>query len=48
MAEPIRMRVKLDGDVADVRVLIGHPMETGYRPGAEGRTGDRSCPAHSE
>ncbi len=31
MPEPIRMRVKLDGDVADVRVLIGHPMETGLR-----------------
>ena len=31
MAEPIRMRVKLEGDVAEVRVLIGHPMETGLR-----------------
>lgn len=31
MPEAIRMRVKLDGDVADVRVLIGHPMETGLR-----------------
>ena len=31
MPEPIRMRVKLEGDVADVRVLIGHPMETGLR-----------------
>jgi sulfur-oxidizing protein SoxZ len=31
MPEPIRMRVKLDGDMADVRVLIGHPMETGLR-----------------
>jgi sulfur-oxidizing protein SoxZ len=31
MPEPIRMRVRLDGDVADVRVLIGHPMETGLR-----------------
>jgi sulfur-oxidizing protein SoxZ len=31
MAEPIRMRIKLEGDVADVRVLIGHPMETGLR-----------------
>jgi sulfur-oxidizing protein SoxZ len=31
MPEPIRMRIKLDGDVADVRVLIGHPMETGLR-----------------
>jgi len=31
MAEPIRMRVKREGEVADVRVLIGHPMETGLR-----------------
>lgn len=31
MAEPIRLRVKLDGEVADIRVLIGHPMETGLR-----------------
>jgi sulfur-oxidizing protein SoxZ len=31
MPEPIRMRVKLEGDIADVRVLIGHPMETGLR-----------------
>jgi sulfur-oxidizing protein SoxZ len=31
MPEPIRMRIKLEGDVADVRVLIGHPMETGLR-----------------
>ena len=31
MPEPIRMRIKLVGDVADVRVLIGHPMETGLR-----------------
>ena len=23
--------MRLDGDVADVRVLIGHPMETGLR-----------------
>ena len=35
MPEPIRMRVKLDGDVADVRVLIGHPMETGLRKDAQ-------------
>jgi len=31
LPEPIRMRIKLTGDVADVRVLIGHPMETGLR-----------------
>jgi sulfur-oxidizing protein SoxZ len=31
VAEPIRIRIKLEGDVADVRVLIGHAMETGQR-----------------
>ena len=25
------------GDVLEVRVTIAHPMETGYRPGADGR-----------
>ena len=25
------------GQVIEVRVLIAHPMETGYRPGADGR-----------
>ena len=25
------------GDVVEVRVTIGHPMETGYRPGADGK-----------
>lgn len=38
MPEPIRMRIKLTGDVADVRVLIGHPMETGLRK--DPKTGD--------
>jgi len=31
MPEPIRIKVRLDGDVADVRALISHPMETGLR-----------------
>jgi sulfur-oxidizing protein SoxZ len=31
MPDPIRIRIKLTGDTADVRVLIGHPMETGLR-----------------
>jgi len=31
MAQPIRMRIKLEHDFADVRVLIEHPMETGLR-----------------
>ncbi len=38
MAEPIRIRIKLDGDLADVRVLIGHPMETGLRK--DSKTGE--------
>ncbi len=25
------------GEVIEVRALIGHPMETGYRPGADGK-----------
>ena len=25
------------GDVIEIRTLISHPMETGYRPGPEGR-----------
>ena len=25
------------GDLLEVRVTIAHPMETGYRPGADGR-----------
>ena len=25
------------GDVIDIRTLIAHPMETGYRPGEDGR-----------
>ena len=25
------------GDVIEIRALIAHPMETGYRPGADGR-----------
>ena len=25
------------GEVIEVRALIAHPMETGYRPGADGR-----------
>lgn len=25
------------GEVIELRALIGHPMETGYRPGADGK-----------
>ena len=26
------------GDVIEIRALIQHPMETGYRPGSDGKT----------
>ncbi|MEI7967673.1 MAG: thiosulfate oxidation carrier complex protein SoxZ [Betaproteobacteria bacterium] len=31
MGDPIKMRVSLAGDLATVKVLIPHPMETGLR-----------------
>ena len=42
MAEPMKIRVTLQGDVADVRVLMAHPMETGQRKDAAGK----SVPMH--
>ena len=29
------------GEVIGIRALIGHPMETGYRPGADGKVLER-------
>jgi sulfur-oxidizing protein SoxZ len=37
MADPMKMRATLNGDVADVRVLMGHPMETGQRKDGSGK-----------
>ena len=31
MADPMKIRATLQGDVVDVRVLMAHPMETGQR-----------------
>ena len=42
MGDPMKIRAKMDGDVAEVRVLMGHPMETGQRKGADGKI----IPAH--
>jgi len=42
MAEPMKIRATLKGDLAEVRVLMVHPMETGQRKDAEGRL----VPAH--
>jgi len=36
MSEPMRIRATLQGDVADVRVLMSHPMETGQRKNERG------------
>lgn len=36
MAEPMRIRATLQGDVADVRILMMHPMETGQTKNAKG------------
>ena len=36
MADPMKIRAILKGDTADVRVLMGHPMETGQRKDAAG------------
>jgi sulfur-oxidizing protein SoxZ len=37
MAEPMKIRATMKGDVADVRVLMVHPMETGQRKDNDGR-----------
>ena len=36
MAEPMKIRATLQGDVADVRILMLHPMETGARKESKG------------
>ncbi len=43
MAEPMKIRATMAGDVADVKVLMNHPMETGQRKDA--KTG-KLVPAH--
>ena len=43
MAEPMKIRATMSGDVADVKVLMNHPMETGQRKDA--KTG-QLIPAH--
>jgi len=36
MAEPMKIRATLKGDIAEVRVLMVHPMETGQRKDPNG------------
>jgi sulfur-oxidizing protein SoxZ len=42
MADPMKIRAQLQGDTADIRVLMSHPMETGQRKDSAGKT----IPAH--
>jgi sulfur-oxidizing protein SoxZ len=37
MARPMRIRARMAGDVADVRVLMAHEMESGQRKGSDGK-----------
>lgn len=41
MADPMKIRATQQGDVADVRVLMAHPMETGLR-----KQGGKLVPLH--
>lgn len=43
MAEPMKVRAQLSGDLLDIKILIGHIMETGQRKDA--KTG-QVIPAH--
>ena len=37
MAEPMKIRATLKGDLVEVRVLMVHPMETGQRKDIDGK-----------
>ena len=43
MSDPMKIRAQMKGDIADIRVLISHPMETGLRK--DPKTG-KNVPAH--
>ena len=43
MAEAMKMRATMDGSVADVKVLIQHPMDTGLM---KDKKTDKLIPAH--
>ncbi len=42
MADPMRIRAQVKDGITDVRVLMAHPMETGFRKDSSGKT----IPAH--
>jgi sulfur-oxidizing protein SoxZ len=42
MADPMKIRAQIKGDVVEIKVLMGHAMETGQRKDAAGAV----VPAH--
>ena len=42
MAEQIKIRALIQGEITDIRILLQHPMETGQRKDDKGQT----LPAH--
>jgi sulfur-oxidizing protein SoxZ len=42
MADPMKIRAQMKGDIADIRVLMSHAMETGQRKDSDGKV----IPAH--
>ena len=37
MSEPMKIRAHVIGDLAEIRILMSHPMETGRRQDADGK-----------
>lgn len=38
MGAPIKIRAQIQGEIADLRILMQHPMETGQRKDDQGQT----------
>lgn len=38
MAEQIKIRAQVQGDITEIRILMQHPMETGQRKDEKGQT----------
>ena len=38
MADPMKIRAKLNGDIAEIKVMMIHPMENGMRKDPAGNT----------
>ena len=37
MADPMKIRAQMKGDICDIKVLMSHPMETGQRKDGDGK-----------